>query len=693
MKTEKKAVQRHYAVCPHDCPSTCALEVEKQDENTIGRIHGSKKNSYTDGVICAKVARYAERVHNPDRLRTPMKRVGAKGVGIEAFEPISWDEALDTIAERFQEIAHEDGPEAIWPYFYAGTMGWCQQYAAHRLRYAMGYSRQKETICVGISNAGWQAGIGSKKGVDTQEVAESDLIVIWGGNPVHTQINVMTHVAKATRNGAKLVVVDPYRTPTAAKADLHLKLRPGTDGALACAVMHQLLEDGNVDLPYLEKYTDFDDGVRAHLKSRTPEWAAAITGLKAEEIVEFARMYGASAKSFIRVGYGMSRSRNGASNMHAVTCLPAMTGAWQYLGGGALYGHGDIYTRVDRKFFHGAQLADTAARELDMSRIGPVLTGDLKDLGDGPQVKALFIQSTNPMVVAPDLNKVHRGFAREDLFIVVHEQVMTETAAMADILLPATTFLEHDDLYSASGHTSLQVSKRIINPYAECRSNHEVVQGLAERLGIKDELFEMDALQMVDRALAQAGLPSADEVHAAQGIDLADGFEEAHFLNGFGHADRRFHFYADWQALGDREKRLPVLPDHAELIDQADADHPFRLVTAPARTFLNSSFTETGSSLKKEKRPTLFIHPEDCSEYRIAEGDVVTLGNSLGQVRVWAKPFEGVSRGVLIVEGIWPNGAFLDGVGINALISAEPALPNGGAVFHDTKVWIKKEEK
>jgi len=269
---------------------------------------------------------------------------------------------------------------------------------------------------------------------------------------------------------------------------------------------------------------------------------------------------------------------------------------------------------------------------------------------------------------------------------------MTETAAMADIVLPATTFLEHDDLYSASGHSHLQVSKAVIGRSGECRSNHEVVQMLAKRLGVSHELFELSALEMVDKALQKGGLPGADEVHKREGVDLGEPFEDAHFLNGFGHADGRFHFYADWQALGDGEKRLPVLPDHAELIDAADTRHPFRLVTAPARTFLNSSFTETASSLKKESRPTLYIHPADCEAHAIADGELVILGNSLGRVRVWAKPFEGVSRGVLIVEGIWPNAAFVDGVGINALVSAEPALPNGGAVFHDTKVWISKDD-
>ncbi len=689
MSESRQAPSRHYAVCPHDCPSTCALEVEKLDDNTIGRVHGSKNNSYTAGVICAKVARYAERVHHPDRLMTPLRRVGEKGIGVSAFEPISWDDALDTIAERFTQIEQEHGAEAIWPYFYAGTMGWCHRGANHRLRYARGYSRQKETICISISDAGWKAGTGSKRGVDAREIAESDLIVVWGGNPVHTQINVMTHIAKAAKQGAKLVVIDPYRTPTAAKADMHLMLKPGTDGALACAVMHQLLKDGYEDADYLARYTDFDEDVRQHLADKTPEWAAQITGLSVDEIIAFTRLYGEHKKSYLRLGYGMSRSRNGAPNMHAVSCLPAITGAWQYPGGGALYGQSEIYKGMDRAPLHGTDLADSSVRELDMSRIGPVLNGDRRDLGDGPEVKALFIQNTNPMAVAPELNKVHQGFRRDDLFVVVHEQMMTETAAMADIVLPATTFLEHDDIYTASGHTHLQVSKAIINAQGECRSNHDVVSELAKRLGVDNELFEVSALEIIEKSLQDSDLPTAEQIHQQQGLDLLGSFEESHFLNGFGHADGRFHFYADWQALGDKEGVLPRLPDHAELIDAADADHPFRLVTAPARTFLNTSFTETPGSVKKEKQPMAFIHPDDCAALALEEGDWVTLGNSLGEVRLKAKPFAGVQSGVVIVEGIWPNHAFIDGIGINALVSAEPALPDGGAVFHDTKVWLK----
>jgi anaerobic selenocysteine-containing dehydrogenase len=689
MTKKEPEASRHYAVCPHDCPSTCALEVETLGSQRIGRIHGSKANAYTGGVICAKVARYAERVHHPQRLSQPLKRVGPRGVGLEAFEPISWDEALDCITERFQQITDQFGAEAIWPYFYAGTMGWAQRGATDRLRHAMGYSGQKETICVAISNAGWKAGVGVVRGVDALEIEESELILVWGGNPVHTQINVMTHIAKARKRGAKLVVIDPYETPTAKQADLHIKLRPGTDGALACAMMHQILADGLEDQDYLARYSDFDDEVRRHLSTKTPAWAADITGVSADQIIEFARLYGRTRKSYIRVGYGFSRSRNGAANMHAVTCLPALTGAWQYPGGGALYSNSGLYQHIDRAPLQGLSLRKPGVRMLDMSRIGPVLTGNKQDLGAGPPVKALFIQNTNPMAVAPESARVREGFLRDDLFVVVHEQMMTETAAMADILLPATTFLEHDDIYSASGHTSIQVSKAVIEPYAQCRSNHRVVSELAQRLGARDRLFEVGELSLVDQALEGSGLPSADEIHRRQGVDCGLPFETAHFLDGFGHADKRFHFRADWRALGDADGCLPELPDHVSLIDSADADHPFRLVTAPARTFLNSSFTETPGSQRKENRPQAMLHPDDGRALGVGEGDLVYMGNRHGQVRVHVMLFEGVQPGVVIVEGIWPNNAFVDGRGINTLVSAEAAAPAGGAVFHDTKVWVK----
>ncbi|MDJ0947304.1 MAG: molybdopterin oxidoreductase family protein [Alphaproteobacteria bacterium] len=679
-----------HSACPHDCPSTCALEVERLDAHTIGRVHGAKDNPYTAGVICAKVARYAERVHHPDRLRTPLKRVGEKGGGKDAFAPISWDEALDETAARLKDAADRYGSEAVWPYFYAGTMGLVQRDGIQRLRHAMRYSRQHSTICSSLADAGWLAGVGVKRGVDAREIQDSDLVVVWGANPVNTQVNVMTHIARARKaRGAKLVVVDPYRNGTAQQADTHLALRPGTDAALACAVMHVLFKEGYADRAYLAAHADVPDELEAHVESRTPEWAAAITGLSVDEIVAFARLYGATERSYIRLGYGFSRSRNGAASVHAVSCLPTVTGAWQHRGGGALYSNGGLYP-LDVTLIEGRDALDKSTRTLDQSRLGPILTGDPQDIGDGPPVAALFIQNTNPMMVCPDLTQVHAGFRREDLFVCVHEQFLTETAQMADIVLPATTFLEHDDLYIASGHTFLQVTRKVIEPLAESRSNHQVLCGLAERLGARHAGFEMTEWEIIDATLKASGLPDAETVHSNNWHDCALDFEQAHFLTGFGTADGKFHFKPDWAAVGKDAARMPALPDFLEIIDAADAEHPFRLVTAPARTFLNSSFTETPSSRQREVRPTALIHPDDCAALRINAGDRVRIGNRQGSVVLHADPFDGLQRGVMVVESIWPNHAFEEGMGINALVSADPGPPRGGAVFHDTAVWLRR---
>jgi anaerobic selenocysteine-containing dehydrogenase len=675
------------SVCPHDCTSTCALDVEILDTRTIGRVRGSRRNAYTDGVICEKVARYAERVHHPDRLTHPLLRTGPKGT--KQWKQISWDEALDRVAEAFIEKAQRYGAATVWPYFYAGTMGLVQRDGINRLRHAMKYSRWYSTICVALSDAGWIAGVGAKRGVDLREAAEhADVVVIWGGNPVHTQVNVMHHAMAAKKRGAKLVVVDPYRTATASKADLHVAPRPGTDGALACGMMHVLFAEGFADWDYLRRHTDCPEDLAEHLKSRTPEWAAAITGLPVETIVEFARLYGRNRRSFIRCHHGFSRSRNGAANMHAVVCLPAVTGAWQHLGGGALYGHTGIYP-LERTLIEGLDMMDTNVRELDQSRLGPILTGDAEALNGGPPVTALLIQNTNPAMVCPELNKVLAGLAREDLFTCVHEQFMTETAAFADIVLPATSFLEHDDFYTASGHTVFQVAKKVIEAPGEARENHFVICELAKRLGAEHPGFGMTAWEIMDETLRRSGMWDAQTNHERGGQDFGYPFEKMHFLDGFDTPDRKFHFRPDWRPFGGRWQEMPELPDHLDVIDNATSEKPFRLVAAPARTFLNSSFTETPSSVKREQRPTALIHPDDCVELGVAEGDRVQLGNERGAVIVHAKPQDGQQRGVVIVEGIWPNHHFENGLGINALTSADPGWPKGGAAFHDTAVWIR----
>ncbi len=678
------------SVCPHDCTSTCALEVERIDGHTIGRIRGSNRNSYTAGVICEKVARYAERIHHPDRLTQPLRRVGPKGS--KQFAPVSWHDALDIVAEQFAAKAQTHGSETVWPYYYAGTMGLVQRDGIHRLRNAMKYSRWLSTICVALADNGWNAGTGAKRGVDLREAAEhSDLIVIWGGNPVNTQVNVMTHAMAAKKRGAKLVVVDPYRTGTAERADLHLPVRPGTDGALACAVMHVLFAEGFADWPYLRAYTDAPDELAAHVAQRSPQWAESITGLPAQTILEFARMFGRAKNAFIRCHHGFSRSRNGAVNMHAVSCLPTVTGAWQHKGGGAVYGHTSVYP-LDRTLIEGLDVADPSVRELDQSRLGPILVGEADALKGGPPVTAMLVQNTNPAVVCPELHKVHRGLAREDLFLCVHEQFMTETAAFADIVLPATMFLEHDDFYTASGHTSFQVAKKVVAAPGQCRENHYVICELARRLGASHPGFEMSAWEIMDETLARSGMWDAQTNWERGGQDCALPFETAHFLDGFAWPDKKFRFKPDWSMLGGRWREMPTLPDHFDVIDNATSDRPYRLVAAPARTFLNSTFTETPGSLQREKRPTALIEPQDCAALGLSDGDRVTLGNARGEIVVHAKARDGQQRGVIVLEGIWPNRHFEDGMGVNALTSAEPGYPNGGAVFHDTAVWLRKAQ-
>jgi len=692
MNQHAKIDIRH-STCPHDCPSACALDVEVIGGMSIGRVRGSKLQTYTAGVVCAKVARYAERIHHPERLMHPLRRSGPKGS--TRFERISWDDALDEIAGRFDQAEREFGAESVWPYYYAGTMGIVMRDGINRLAHVKKYSRFYSTICANIARIGFAIGTGKIAGVDPREMGVSDLIVIWGTNPVNTQVNVMTHASRAKKErGARIAAVDIYNNDTMKQADIKIILRPGTDGAFACGVMHVLFRDGYADRAYMDRYTDCPDELEAHLKTRTPEWASAICGVPVAEIEAFARAVGETRRSFFRLGYGFTRSRNGAAQMHAALCIPAVTGAWQYEGGGAFFNNYALW-HFNESIIEGHDAIDPATRVLDQSQIGRILTGDAEALrGRGP-VKAMLIQNTNPMTVAPEQALVRKGFAREDLFMVVHEQFMTETAQMADIVLPATMFMEHDDLYYGGGHQHISVGPKLIDPPGECRSNHEVLQGLARRLDISHPGFEMTPRELIDATLKLSGHGNIETLEADLWRDLQPDFRTSHYLDGFAHADRKFHFKADWAhppfglMMGEL-KGMPGLPDHWTVIEEADARHPFRLATSPSRSFLNTSFNETPSSQAREGRASVMIHPLDAASLGIADGDAVTLGNMRGETTLIARLFEGVRRGVLIAESIHPNRDHIGGRGINMLTGGEAVAPIGGAAFHDNKVWMKK---
>ncbi|MEE9314410.1 MAG: molybdopterin oxidoreductase family protein [Rhizobiaceae bacterium] len=689
-----------HSACPHDCPSTCALDVEIIDGVKVGRIRGAKDNSYTDGVICAKVARYSERIHHPDRLLKPLVRKGAKGAG--QWGDISWDDALDLIAEKFIAAEQKHGAESVWPYHFAGTMGLVQRDSIQRLTHAKNYSNEFTTICINMAWTGFAAGAGKLMGPDPREMAVSDCVVIWGTNAVATQINVMTHAIKARKQrGAKIVVIDVYENETMKQADLGLCLKPGTDGALACAVMHCLFRDGKADHEFLKQYSDVPEELESHLQSKTPQWAVEITGLTVEEIEAFAAILGERQRTYFRLGYGFTRSQNGATNMHAASCIATVMGAWKHEGGGAFHTNADIF-HMDGGEIEGQSFANENTRSLDQSKIGRVLTGDKAALYGGPPVTAMLIQNTNPVSVAPEQETVKAGFAREDLFVAVHEQFMTETAEMADLVIPATMFMEHDDIYRGGGHQHIILGPKLLDGPELCRTNLFVIEELAKRLGVADMPgFGKTENELIDNLLQKSDWGALADIQKSKWIDCQPPMETAHFFDGFGHADGKFHLKADWSSvpwgappktmgLQGNVEAAPQLPDHWNSIEVADDAHPYRLATSPARSFLNSTFNETPSSQKKEGRPEVMIHPKDAVNEGIEDGEKVRLVNTRGAVILHAKIFEGVKRGVLVTEGIFPNAAFEDGKGINTLTSAEAVAPHGGAAFHDNKVRVEK---
>ncbi|WP_439272590.1 molybdopterin oxidoreductase family protein [Pseudochrobactrum sp. HB0163] len=698
-----------HSACPHDCPSTCALDVELLDSHTIGRIRGARDNSYTAGVICAKVARYAERVHHPDRLLKPLLRKGAKGDG--RWQEISWADALDLAAEKFLQAEQKYGSETVWPNYYAGTMGLVQRDSINRLRHAKKYSNMFSSFCTNLAWTGYMAGTGALRGPDPREIAKSDCVVIWGTNAAATQVNVMTHAARARKErGAKIVAIDVYETATIRQADVGIVLKPGSDGAFACAVMHVLFRDGLADWDYLNRYTDAPKQLEEHLRSRTPQWAEAITGVAVADIEAFAHLVGTTKRTYFRLGYGFARQRNGAVNMHAASCIAAVTGAWTVEGGGAFHSNSGIFA-MDKAEIEGDSYADPAIRSLDQSKIGRILTGGKQALYDGPPVTAMLIQNTNPANVAPEQRLVRQGFMRDDLFTVVHEQFMTDTAKMADLVLPATMFLEHDDIYRGGGQQHVLLGAKLIEPAGEARENIYVINELANRLGVGHlPGFNLTARELVNNLLIRSNMPDFETMRQRRWLDKQPDFVKSHYLDGFDWEDGKFRFRVDWkkQTSPDRPPEtmglqgpfdtMPEFPDHWAVNEAADPQHPFKLTTSPAHNFLNSTFTETPTSRTKEMRPQLLIRDDDAAELGLEDGARVQIGNERGALILHVKiqhagdasgGSKKLRRGVVVSEGLFPNSAFEGGEGINILTGADAAAPHGGTAFHDIKIWIR----
>ena len=608
---------------------------------------------------------------------------------------MTWEAALDEIADAFVKAEQKHGSEAVWPYFYAGTMGLVQRDSIERLRHAKRYSGFFGSICTNLAWTGYVMGTGTLRGPDPREMAVSDCVVIWGTNAVATQVNVMTHAIKARKDrGAKIVVIDVYENPTMKQADMALIVRPGTDAALACAAMHIAFRDGYADRAYMAKFADDPAGLEAHLKDKTPEWAAAITGLTVAEIEAFASHIGQTRKTYFRLGYGFTRSRNGAVSMHAALSLATVLGSWQYEGGGAFHSNSDIF-KLNKADLMGTAMVDPNIRMLDQSQIGRVLTGDAEALRHRGPVTAMIIQNTNPINVAPEQRLVRQGLLRD-------EQFMTETAELADIVLPATMFVEHDDIYRGGGQSHILLGPKLVDAPDTVRTNLFVIEELARRLGVADRPgFGLTEREHIEHMLQVSGKPDFDTLAEEKWLDCQPAFEDAHYLKGFAHPDGKFRFRPDWQGTPAPNKppavlgsfgpvnALPAFPDQVDLIERADAEHPFRLATSPARNFLNSTFAETKTSRDKEGRPEVMVSPADAEALGFSDGDIVRLGNGRGEIRLHAKVTDAVKTGVLVAEGLWPNKSHLDGEGINVLTGADAAAPHGGAAFHDNKVWLR----
>jgi len=676
------------SVCPHDCPSACALLVEARD-GRLEAVTGDPEHPFTRGVICGKVRAYAERQHSPLRVLRPLRRAGPRGAG--RFEPVSWDDAVGEIAERWRRIIAADGPEAILPFSYAGTMGQVQYYAGHALFHALGASRLDRTICVATAHAGWRATVGAVTGNDSEQMVGADLVVLWGINAAYTSVNVMTLVREARRAGARVVVIDPYRTPTAEQADDHLMLRPGTDAALALGVMHVLIGEGRIDRDYVARATLGFERLAEHVRAWPPERVAAITGLDPGAIVAFARRYGAGPGAFIRVGIGLSRHDNGGMAVRAIACLPALTGAYADPHGGALLSSAGAFGLATDVVERPDLLPRPAPRAINMVRLGRVLTDpDLR-----PPVRALYVYNSNPAAVCPNQELVLRGLAREDLFTVVHEQVLTDTANLADLVLPATTSLEHEDLYRSYGHFHLQLARPVLEPPAEAKSNWEVFGLLARALGVAVDHYARTPADLIREMLARSDASvrgiTYERLAAEGSVRLQLPRPYRPFADGAPTPSGKVEFYSERLAA----QGLPPLPTWTPLVEGPDdveltRRFPLQCIVPPNRFFLNSSFSQSERLRRRQGAPTVLVSPEDAAARGIADGDQVQVASPRGAARFTARVTDATRPGVAVIEGIWWHRFHPGGRGVNVLTSDRLTDMGRGPAFHSNLVQIER---
>jgi anaerobic selenocysteine-containing dehydrogenase len=677
-----------HAACPHDCPDTCAMLIEVEDGRAT-KVSGDPNHPPTRGYLCTKVNRYLERTYSPERLLYPMKRAGKKGEG--RFERISWDEALDTIAARFKEIA-ADNPESILPYSYAGTMGVVNgQSMDRRFFHRLGASLLARTICATAGADAMKYTLGANFGTDSQQFHRAKLIVLWGTNTLTSNIHLWPEIKEAIDNGARVIGIDPYRNETLDRVHQLIQLRPGTDAAFAYGVMNCILSAGLEDRDYLEKHTLGYPELRNRIAEFPPARVAEICGVSEAEIVEFAREYATTRPAAIRINYGLQRHAGGGNAVRAIACLPALIGSWRDVGGGVLLSTGGMFN-LTLAAVERPDLINGNPRTITMSCLGDALTEA------DPAVRAIYVYNSNPAAVAPDQSKVIKGFLREDLFTVVHEHFQTDTADYADILLPATTQLEHRDIVRPYGHYYLMYNEPAIAPLGESKANWEVFKLLAERMGFTDECFNDSDEDIIRQAISTTDYaPLADitlERLKADGwarLNIPEDFAP-YAEGGYRTPSGKCEFYSQTLAEMGQDPLPQYIPprESKEVAPELAARFPIQLLTPPARTFLNSSFANLPSFLRGEKQPFMDLNQTDAEARGIEDGELVRVFNDRGEFQITVRISDRVKAGVAVALSIWWNKLSPGGRNVNQTSSQALTDIGAGATFYDNLVQVEK---
>lgn len=671
-----------YSVCPHDCPDTCSWKVELS-EGKIKKIMGDPAQPITQGVICEKAKYYPERVYGQDRILYPMKRIGDKVRG--KFKRISWEEAYAEIVFKWTKLIERHGPECILPYSYAGTEGIINKASMdRRFFYYLGSTQLERTICSSAGSAGYQMAYGASKGVNPLETVRSKFILFWGINVLETNLHQAMLTNRARQNGAKIVVIDVHRNKTAEWADEFYQILPGSDGALALGLAHIIVQEQLHDSSWIEDHVYGFEKFKKELEKYPPERVAEITGLPAERIIALAHEYATAQPSFIRIGNGFQHYDNGGMATWAVSCLPALTGAWRVKGGGLLkFNTG--YFPINKEAVERPDLLKTSPRVVNMNQIGRALT-ELT-----PQIHSLFVYNSNPAAIAPEQKLVTEGLLREDLFTIVHEQVWTDTARLADLVLPATTHLEHSDLYVSYWHGILQWADPVIPRLGESKPNIEVFKELAQHMGFQDKCFLETTEEIAEDALNAPSFRkqkiTLERLKTERYIPVE--MDELPFVSGILKTSSGKIELSSEKALSLGLTPVPTYIPLEEGPSSLDNRYPLTLISPPHHLILNSTFAQLESIQRKWEGPQLEIHPDDAKIRGIHDGDSVEVYNDRGICKLTASVRESVLPGVVVALGVWWPRHYDQGFGINALTPSRLADMGNGATFFANRVEVR----